>query len=30
MQEVQETQIESLGLEDPLEEEMVTSSSILA
>ena len=30
MQEVQETQIESLGLEDPLEEEMVTGSSILA
>ena len=27
---VQETQVRSLGLEDPLEEEMVTYSSILA
>ena len=30
MQEVQETQVWSLGLEDPLEEEMATHSSILA
>ena len=29
MQEMQETQIHSLGLEDPLEEEMATHSSIL-
>ena len=29
MQEMQETQIQSLGLEDPLEEEMATHSSIL-
>ena len=30
MQEMQETQTCSLGLEDPLEEEMATHSSILA
>ena len=30
MQEMQETQVQSLGGEDPLEEEMVTHSSILA
>ena len=30
MQEMQETQIQSLGLEDPLEEEMATHSSIFA
>ena len=30
MQETQETQIPSLGQEDPLEEEMATHSSILA
>ena len=30
MQEVQETQGQSLGREDPLEEEMATCSSILA
>ena len=30
MQEMQETQILSLGWEDPLEEEMATHSSILA
>ena len=30
MQEMQETQIQSLGQEDPLEEEMATNSSILA
>ena len=30
MQEVQETQVQSLGQEDPLEEEMATHSSILA
>ena len=30
MQETQETQIPSLGREDPLEEEMATHSSILA
>ena len=30
MQEPQETQIPALGLEDPLEEEMATHSSILA
>ena len=30
MQEMQETQIQSLGLEDPLEEEMATYSSTLA
>ena len=30
MQETQETQVRSLGLEDPLEEEMATHSSILA
>ena len=30
MQEMQETWVRSLGLEDPLEEEMATHSSILA
>ena len=30
MQETQETQVRSLGWEDPLEEEMATHSSILA
>ena len=30
MQETQETQIQSLGQEDPLEEERATHSSILA
>ena len=30
MQETQETQVRSLGQEDPLEEEMSTHSSILA
>ena len=30
MQETQETQVWSLGWEDPLEEEMATHSSILA
>ena len=30
MQEMQETQVQSLGQEDPLEEEMSTYSSILA
>ena len=30
MQETQETWVQSLGLEDPLEEEMTTQSSILA
>ena len=30
MQELQETWVRSLGLEDPLEEGMVTHSSILA
>ena len=30
MQEMQETQIQSLSLADPLEEEMATRSSILA
>ena len=30
MQETQETQVQSLGQEDPLEEEMATCSSILA
>ena len=30
MQETQETQVQSLGQEDPLEEEMATYSSILA
>ena len=30
MQEVQETQVQSLGREDPLEKEMATHSSILA
>ena len=30
VQEMQETWIQSLGWEDPLEEEMVTRSSILA
>ena len=30
MQETQETWVQSLGLEDPLEEEMTTHSSILA
>ena len=30
MQETQETQVQSLGWEDPLEEEMAMCSSILA
>ena len=30
MQEILETQVQSLGQEDPLEEEMTTHSSILA
>ena len=30
MQETQETWVQSLGLEDPLEKEMATHSSILA
>ena len=30
MQETQEMQVQFLGLEDPLEEEMATHSSILA
>ena len=30
MQEIKETQVRSLGLEDPLEKEMATHSSILA
>ena len=30
MQETQETQVRSLGQEDPLEQEMATHSSILA
>ena len=30
MQEMQETRVQSLGWEDPLEEEMTTHSSILA
>ena len=30
MQETQEMQVQSLGLENPLKEEMVTHSSILA
>ena len=30
MQEIQEMQVQSLGWEDPLEEEMATHSSILA
>ena len=30
MQEMQETQVQSLGQEDPLEEEMATHSSVLA
>ena len=30
MQEMQETQVQSLGREDPLEEEMATHPSILA
>jgi len=30
MQETQETRVQSLGLEDPLEEEMATQCSILA
>ena len=30
MQETQETQVQSLGQEDPLEKEMATHSSILA
>ena len=30
MQEMQETQVQSLGQEDPLEEEMATHSSMLA
>ena len=29
-QEIQETWVQSLGWEDPLEEEMVTHSSVLA
>ena len=29
MQEMQETQVQSLGQEDPLEQEMATCSSIL-
>ena len=29
MQETQETQVQSLGQEDPLEEEMATHSNIL-
>ena len=29
MQETQEMQVQSMGLEDPLEEEMATHSSIL-
>ena len=30
MQETQETRVRSLGLEDPLEEEMATHSGVLA
>ena len=30
MQEMQETQVQSLGQEDPLKEDMATHSSILA
>ena len=30
MQEMQETQVQSLGQEDPLQKEMTTQSSILA
>ena len=30
MQEMQETRVQSLGWEDPLEEEMASPSSILA
>ena len=30
MQEIQETQVQSLGLEDPLEEDMATHFSVLA
>ena len=30
MQEMQDTQVQSLGQEDPLEKEMTTHSSILA
>ena len=30
MQEIQETPVQSLGLENPLEKEMATHSSILA
>ena len=30
MQEIQETQVQSLGQKDPLEEETATDSSILA
>ena len=30
LQETQETQVQSLGQEDPLEEEMATQSSLLA
>ena len=30
MQETQETQVQSLGQEEPLEEEMATHSNILA
>ena len=30
MQETQETEVQSLGQEDPLEEEMATHSSVLA
>ena len=30
MQEIQETQVQSLGWEDPLEEAMATHSSVLA
>ena len=30
MQEMQETEVQSLGREDPLEKEMATHSSILA
>ena len=30
MQEMQETQVQSLGSEDPLEEEVATHSSILS
>ena len=30
MQETEETQVQALGQEDPLEEEMATHSSILA